>query len=1632
MQKTTLVALFSFFFILFAHANHRTESNIADANFDVTVSLTGEVLVEYHDYNVYKTSQWQFEYGPKGFKPGQGKVISVSGTGINFYRFTLTNPLIGYDFRVRQLYLLDDMSGLAWTDWSQIKTIFASSDKVFSVGYTTNFNDKKITDSEWRGLIYNNSSSAAGVFHTTYKNHSENNAAGSSMTMSSYNYDDKSHIGLISPRFNDLATDRKIKFWLNGLYDSGTELLVGTMSDPNDKNTFHLLQKIEPKSSSEWKQETVYFTNYNGTDQYVVFFFKRGYYGSNSTDLYIDDFSYEKASDCFNQTNFAVTNVQQNSAQISFDAPNQNNFQVSLTNTVKKTTEIFTIQSTSFTLDKLVGNTDYEVKVRANCIDDLFSNWTKTISFKTPCTVITGSYSTSFEGTKYVDPCWSVIAGKCLVQSSFENTGWSGKPAPKTGTATIVISKFVGALNVDKAYLVTPYIADLDADKRIRFSLLAYSSDNVYNKTSLTIGTMSDPKNAATFVALKTILPSEMNETENLNKSSLWKEHTVYLDNYVKSNNHNYIALRYNNESDSYFSIDDFTYEKAPVCVEPLDPKTISLGYDSAIVSWENYKPASQFQIEYGPKGFAHGSGKIVDAVTIPFKLESLQDDTDFDFYVRAQCGNEYSAWSDRGNFKTKCLGLTAGYTENFENAFFEKNGCWTRIVPYINQRYWDKNNFIKVNTLSQGSSTVHGGTASIFMLNQLDAPYPAGSKGEKTDRVVLVSPRFKDFDHYKKIAFWMLSPKDNENLVVEMIVGTMSDPEDYMSFTSYKVIAIPVENIGKWIRYEVDFSNYYGTDKFIGIKQSVKNARNRRIFIDDFEYFQNGCPIPGVLGARQSGPESVALDWKDNNTVKPSQGYDIEYGPKGFVNGSGTIIKVTASPYNLTGLARGTYEYRVRAYCDTNITSDWSDRYTFKTSCSKTAPFVENFDEHGRNLDQSATFCWSYNIQLYAQLAEFNLTNITSAPYAFSLYTNKDSAILISPYLDDFDKNKKVKFWLRGMQTGSYAKAGTLIIGTIKNAADLSTFEPYMTITEQEINSLPLYGKEVNIDFSQYQGANKQIVFKYVTESINGDYTRNNVLIDNFRYDQTLPCYEPIDVVFSDINHNSALISWTSKNQAAENVQIEYGLTGFTKGTGTIVNANKNEILISKLQAGTSYEFYFKTTCASGSSLEAGPRKIETTCEALTLPWKEKFTNLSRYGKNVLPDCFKFLRGEFILENKAQNDVYYNFNPDNIRTGFDDTGYLYLTGGFWTQIMTPMFYLNAGTTYKFNLKGRNSYEYRVQGVGLYVGKGQNDYNMSLNISQTGSGSLTEYNYRDVSYYFTPLVSGDYSFLMEFANSGGSRLLVDDFELKEGYTSSIDGSGKTTTYDFTKMPSEELILEGGYNSIVLDANNNILVMKGNSTPSVWKEANGTSPIKKGTAVDNSSVWERNESSITKINTKVNAANASSLFMHFDLKQTFVSSNTESMFRVVVNGNVVGDIIKPQSANGDDYKKYTFDLTPYIGTDIKISLQHIGKSDAGDNAYLDNLVFDKTSSLGVDGTHFTNFKYYPNPIENVLHIESNSVISKVEVYTLSGQLLSINNYSDSKVSIDFKNHASGVYLLVVTQDDKKETFKVIKK
>jgi uncharacterized repeat protein (TIGR01451 family) len=90
-------------------------------------------------------------------------------------------------------------------------------------------------------------------------------------------------------------------------------------------------------------------------------------------------------------------------------------------------------------------------------------------------------------------------------------------------------------------------------------------------------------------------------------------------------------------------------------------------------------------------------------------------------------------------------------------------------------------------------------------------------------------------------------------------------------------------------------------------------------------------CPFPASLDAVNLSGSSADLVWTETGTATL---WNIEYGPIGFVQGTGTLINnVTTNPYSLTGLTQSTsYDFFVQAVCDGNETSDFSGRFTFFT----------------------------------------------------------------------------------------------------------------------------------------------------------------------------------------------------------------------------------------------------------------------------------------------------------------------------------------------------------------------------------------------------------------------------------------------------------------------------------------------------------------------------------------------------------------------------------------------------------------------------------------------------------------------------------------------------------------------------
>src|SRR5699024_3192606 len=82
------------------------------------------------------------------------------------------------------------------------------------------------------------------------------------------------------------------------------------------------------------------------------------------------------------------------------------------------------------------------------------------------------------------------------------------------------------------------------------------------------------------------------------------------------------------------------------------------------------------------------------------------------------------------------------------------------------------------------------------------------------------------------------------------------------------------------------------------------------------------------------------------------------------------------------------------------------------------------------------------------------------------------------------------------------------------------------------------------------------------------------------------------------------------------------------------------------------------------------------------------------------------------------------------------------------------------------------------------------------------------------------------------------------------------------------------------------------------------------------------------------------------------------------------------------------------------------------------------------TLNINDFAVSNFKYYPNPMTDILHISSNEEAKSVSAFNMLGQeVLSNKHYANGKV--DATTLPTGTYLFRVTFDNGHiETFKVI--
>ena len=1042
---------------------------------------------------------------------------------------------------------------------------------------------------------------------------------------------------------------------------SNFTLIVGVMSDPSSVSTFVPIDTIV-QTETTYHTYTVYFNNYTGTGKNIAIYAPtHGMNGISYNSGYVDNIVVEPIPACPPVMNFSVSNVAGASALLTWEegiAGMATDFIVEYSeyNQSNWTTETG-ITSTTYFLSGLNPQTHYDVRVKANCgVSE--STW-KTADFTTGCLAggdhLVGTGTTTnyylpvnnFYRYTYSQQIFlaSEMNGPTDIQSISFQYAYSS-PSTKKNSVNIYLghttqSVFTGTSNyVPLDSLTLVYSGNLNCTQG--WNTFNFNTVFHYNGTSNLVVAVDDNSNdydgsAYTFYVHSAGANRSLYYYSDSNNPSPSNPTSVSTSSSYSSGNRS--NVKFGGPCDNTVT-----------CIAP-NMAVSALDQTSATVIWAPGNTESSWNLEYKP--IANTLWTSVTGITgNTYTITGLTPSTRYDVRMQSDCGSEVSSWIT-ADFMTDCGEITnLPYAEYFDTYATGENGefptCWGKINTYSANRPYVYN----TGYSSSGSLYFYTGSAGTYNI-AATPPFDASINISDLQAVFM----------YKAT-----------NSTDRLIVGVMSNPTDASTFVPVDTV-YPASPVSTWVEKTVYFHNYTGSGHYIAFKNEYTTT-GCYAYIDNLEIGNiPTCPKPISLTATAVTSNSITLGWTDLSTASS---WNIEYGQGTFTPGSGVGTSETAysNPYTITGLTANTsYTFYVQTDCGGGDLSYFSSAYTVSTACGAvdSLPFAENFDSYAGATSTSVSVnnlpnCWSY-------INTGTNSSYTGYPiiYNSSSYTHSGANVLrfyagtgtygdemaILPPIDEnlYPINTlQVSFYARALNTTYPFK---LVVGVLSNPASMSSFTPIDTLTITSTTHALF-----EIPLGHYSGTGNYIGL-LAPQPVSG---MNYGYVDDIMVDLMPSCPKPTNLTVSNLTTTSLDLNWV-ENGTAGNWVVEYGLSGFTQGTGTAVQVQGTpSTTITGLSASTTYDFYVRADCGGGDVSGWTSLSVTTLCDAVTtLPFTENFDNYGTGTATAYPPCW------FKYSTYTASAAL----PYCSATNYQGTGSLYLyvaTSGTYNMAITPAF----------------------------------------------------------------------------------------------------------------------------------------------------------------------------------------------------------------------------------------------------------------------------------------------------------------------------------------------------------------------
>ena len=770
---------------------------------------------------------------------------------------------------------------------------------------------------------------------------------------------------------------------------------------------------------------------------------------------YMDNFQIKEIPTCPKVKVLAVDTVTATSAQLSW-LPGKNETQwqyiCTTSNGALDWANAQITNTPSVLVSGLGGCTSYTFYVRAYCSASDQSEVVAKAFTTQEGPIVDYPWNDSFEGyakgnaSADAPSCWAILpanAGSSVYPQVFVNNSSS---YVKTGSQSLY---FVSSSSTN-AYAILPAFSKPLNTLKITFS---HKEENASSSGILTLGYMTDPTSASSFVAL-----------QQYERSTSWQEvERILTDIPASVASTARLAFRYGGGpvNNYYMGIDDIHIQELDLNCTGLSSMRPTVASASEVsVSW-SAGGAQSIDIEVSETDSFTVVTQHLGVTANPFVLSNLE--SNHHYYIRGRQSCDQAGDWIVDHFKTFCNAYTPAElgVQTFEEGASAID-CWA--VGYSTEG-------------TRPSDVPYVGTATglgKFLVFDKDAS-PNDSTSYQDGLYAIMPELNVDSINKYEVVFRAFAASADANNAGKLSIGVITDPADFSTFSSVKTLKLDfASDTLSMNTYVVSLASYMGDynddfGKYIMFLAQSGDSANL-VAIDNVEVEPvNPCPQITAGSMAQVMNDSAIYRWEGNG----ADAYEVAVLTKpGKPEESDPVFTAIVSTDSviITGLSPVcTYYAYVRTVCGESA-SRWSAHTRFQTGCGAISglPWGEDFDTYqGSTYSTSGPVpnCWTTKqdngkvAPHVASTGSYRYTHSGSSSLSFYGDGNCYAAL---PVFADSLKNLQISFWY---QTESSSE-GVLSLGYIaQNDTAMETFTELlsfdnsygsMTLAEYAFESIP------------------------------------------------------------------------------------------------------------------------------------------------------------------------------------------------------------------------------------------------------------------------------------------------------------------------------------------------------------------------------------------------------------------------------------------------------------------------------------------------------------------------------------------------------------------------------------------------